>query len=172
MFINKHGTSDSCGVWFDALKDLTPKALESGIDRLNKLSAGDKFTTFPPNCLEFKALCLDFYSKLDLPKSNDAYLEIKNCAYKTNHSWSHPVIKLVAMRLPEDFLRREREHETYDLFKKAFDEVCDLVRQGHEIPDIDVQVMIERTPTKSIAQYHLQQMRLKLGASTCTKQQH
>lgn len=164
LFVSKNGTNDSNGVWYNALKELTPKALESGMERLNTLSAGDKFARFPPNCLEFKALCLDFYNALKLPKSGDVYLEIKNCAYKKNPRWSHPIVKFIAMRLPHDFLQIERDHEAFDLFTQAYNSVCNLIKQGHAIPEITVDILVERKPDRRLAQTHLQRLRQHLSA--------
>ncbi|KTD39635.1 hypothetical protein Lmor_0001, partial [Legionella moravica] len=76
LFLTKFGTHDN-GTWFDTLKGLTPKALESGMERLRNLSGNGKFAEYPPNCLQFKALCMAFYDDLKLPKASDAYWEFK-----------------------------------------------------------------------------------------------
>lgn len=79
LFISKFGVKDD-GTWFETLKDLTPLALESGMERLRQLTESAKFATFPPICLEFRAVCLGFYDDLKLPKAIEAYREIKNRA--------------------------------------------------------------------------------------------
>ncbi len=111
-------------MWFDSLKALTPKALESGMERLKSLSAGQKFCEFPPNCLQFKSLCLAFYDDLRLPKASDAYQEIKMMAYRSNQHWSHEVVKFTASRLTAKFYAIEQEQEAYALFKKSYEQVC------------------------------------------------
>jgi len=164
LFLSKHGNKDS-GVWFETLKELTPKALESGMARLTNLSAGQKFCEFPPNCLQFKSLCLAFYDDLRLPKVHDAYREIKSRAYGIDSRWSHAVVKYTAMRLPQDFYAIEQEHIAYDLFKAAFKQVCSLVKQGHPIPEVTATPRLPKVADKNIAQYYLKQMRQQLGVS-------
>ena len=113
LFISKHGVADD-GVWFATLKDLTPKALVSGVERLMTLSPGDKFCDFPPNCLQFRALCLSFYSELGLPKVMDAYREIENRMYLTNVAWIHPAVEYTAAKLGSDFLNMTKINVKYD----------------------------------------------------------
>lgn len=159
----KHGTKDR-GSWVDTLKDLTPVALESGLERLKKLSAGDKFVEYPPNCLQFKALCLAFYEDLRLPKASDAYLEIRNKAYSNKISWSHAVVKFIAQKLGIDFFDIKQEAEAYKQFKDIYNDVCHLVRQGVELPKVEARVMLVRAPDKAIAKQHLQHIKQRLGA--------
>lgn len=163
LFINKFGAEDN-GMWFETLKDLTPTALEKGMERVRKLSSGSKFCEFPPNCLQFRALCLAFYEDLQLPKAHEAYQEIKSRAYVTNPYWSHDLVKFVAKCLPEDFLKIEQEHVAYAKFKKAYEQVCHLVRQGKEIPKVTAPVMRLKAPDRNIAQHHLKQIKQMLGA--------
>ena len=163
LFINKHGAMDN-GLWLETLQELTPIALESGMTRLKNLSAGDKFTEFPPNCLQFKALCLSYYNDLKLPTLSEAYQEIKNRAYSRSIHWSHPAVKFTAQKLSIDFLTLN-ESEAYPVFKEAYEKVCHLVRQGHELPRMPNRVMLPRTPNKELARQHLQHIRLHLGAS-------
>ena len=163
LFINKHGTKDS-GLWLEALQELTPKALESGVARIKALSAGDKFLEYPPNCLQFKALCLAFYEDLRLPKASDAYQEIRNKSYSKNINWSHAAVKFTAQRLSIDFLAIKQEAEAYALFKEVYGEVCHLVRQGHALPEMQNKVMLPKTPDRELAKMHLQTIRQQLGA--------
>lgn len=143
--------------------DLTPKALESGISRLKALSTGDKFTEFPPNCLQFKALCLAFYEDLRLPSTIDAYREIRTKAYSSHLNFSHPVIKFTAGKLNVDFLKIENETEAYTIFKHAYEKVCLLVKQGHELPPMTEFPMMVRSHNKHIGRTNLTQMKKLLG---------
>ena len=163
LFIMKHGMKDR-GAWVDTLKDLTPIALESGLDRLKKLSAGDKFTEYPPNCLQFKSLCLAFYEDLRLPKASDAYLEIRNKAYCNNIYWTHAVVKFIAQKLTIDFFDIQQEAEAYKQFKLVYNDVCHLVRQGMQLPKVEHRVMVARTSNKAVAKQHLNHIKQRLGA--------
>lgn len=162
LFINKHGVNDS-GVWFAALKDLTPKALDSGIERLMSSSQGDKFCEFPPNCLQFRKLCLGFYSDLSLPSAAQAHREVLNRAYTSGPIWSHKVVKFTAKKLGDKFLDVVNEGESFAIFEKAYEQVCHLVRQGHQIPEIKEEVMLPKPKSKDVATQHLKLMRQQLG---------
>lgn len=151
-------------MWLETLQDLTPVALESGVDRIKKLSAGNKFAEFPPNCLQFKALCLAFYEDLRLPKVGEAYLEIRNKAYSKSLHWSHAAVKFTAQKLSLDFLDIRQEAEAYKHFKRAYNEVCHLVRQGHALPDMPDQVLLPKASDKAIAKRYLQTIKQQLGA--------
>lgn len=162
LFIHKHGSKDN-GLWLEILNELTPLALESGLERIKKLSAGDKFAEYPPNCLQFKALCLAFYEDLKLPKASDAYREIRNKAYTTSIYWSHSAVSFTAQRLPLEFLSL-RDTEAYPCFKAAYEDVCHLIRQGHALPNLPDRVMVSSTSNKELAKKSLQQMKHQLGA--------
>ena len=162
LFLTKNGSKDN-GAWFDALKALTPKALESGIERLRNLSGNGKFAEYPPNCLQFKGLCMAFYDDLGLPKAGDAYREITNSVYKNHSCWSHQLIEFIAKKLPDDFFKIEQDAVAYTLFKKIYIQVCDLVKQGHELPKSAEKKRIVSTRNPSVAQRHLQQMKHHIG---------
>ncbi|WP_454786166.1 hypothetical protein [Legionella sp. WA2024007413] len=164
LFISKHGVNDT-GVWFAALKDLTPKALDSGVERLMTLSKGDKFCEFPPNCLQFRALCLGFYSDLRLPSAAEAHREVLNSAYSTNPNWSHAVVKFTAKRLGLKFLEIDNEGHSFAVFKEAYERVCHLMRQGHQIPEIKEKVLCTLPQSKDIATTHLAKIRQLLGVA-------
>jgi hypothetical protein len=115
LFLNKHGIEDN-GVWFDTLCDLTPKALEKGVERLMNLNQEGKFCEFPPNCMQFRALCLDYYNELNLPKVSEAYREVINKAYNPNSCWSHEVVKFTAQKLGPEFWKEANEAKTYPVF--------------------------------------------------------
>ena len=160
LFISKYGIEDD-GVWFAALKDLTPKALLSGVERLMSLSQGDKFCDFPPNCLQFRTLCLSFYGDLRLPSVSDAHREVVNRAYLTQSPWSHPAVQFTANRLGLKFLEMTNPAASFARFKAAYEQVCHLVRQGHPIPVIKP-VSVARLPSKEVATSHLAAMRQSL----------
>lgn len=160
----KNGTQDN-GAWLDVLKDLTPKALESGMERLKALSAGDKFCDFAPNPLQFKALCLSFYEDLRLPSTIDAYREIRSKINSNTIHFTHPVIKFVAGKLDVDFLTKDDDAKTYADFKEDYEKVCLLVKQGHELPPLSERPLVVRSQTKAIGQAHLAQMKRLLGVA-------
>lgn len=122
-----------------------------------------KFAEYPPNGLQFKLLCMAFYEDLGLPKAIDAYREINNSIYKNRPHWSHELIEFIAKRLPDNFFLIEQEYVAYGLFKKIFEEVCDLVKQGHELSEPREQFKAKRISNPAIASTHLHQMKQHLG---------
>ena len=162
LFVNKNGARPN-STWFDTLKDLTPKALESGMERLKQLSMGDKFTDFPPNCLQFRALCLAFYEDLHLPSTIDAYREVRGRMYMNTIHYSHPVIKLTAQRLSIEFLDIEDVGKAYAIFKEAYESVCFLVKQGHPLPQMPERTLMIRPQTRKIGAEQLAKMKRLLG---------
>lgn len=132
------------------------------MERLRNLSAGDRFCEFPPNCLQFKALCLSFYQDMKLPKVHEAYREIKNRSY-TNAPYSHKLVKFIAYRLPADFLAIEPESVAYALFKKVYEQVSQLVKQGHAIPEVMDTLKRPSPSNPAVAKTHLSQLKRLLG---------
>lgn len=163
LFITKNGSKDN-GTWFEALNGLTPKALESGMERLRNLSGNGKFVEFPPNCLQFKALCVAFYEELRLPKVIDAYREVLRLGRDENPRWSSKLIGCIAKRMPDEFFLIEQEHLAYAVFKEVYGQVCEFVKQGHELIEPKEQHQVRRIPSRDIARTHLQQIKQHIGA--------
>lgn len=165
-FIKKNGASDS-GIWFDVLGDLSPKALETGVMRLKGLSGGTKFCDWPPNPLNMRALCMAFYEELNLPSAANAYREIKNMRSSTRKHWSHAVVKFTASRLPSGFLSGDNEQQLYMRFKAIYEQVCNLVKQGNEIPNLnDIRepaACLQAPVNRNIGHLHLAAMKQRLG---------
>lgn len=161
LFASKHGVQDS-GIWLETLQDLTPKALESGMMRLKQLKGAKAFIEFPPNCLQFRALCLSFYEELHLPKASEAFQEIRGRAYTSTNYWSHPVVKYIAHNLPDDFLLMDQEKNAYVLFEKLYQGICDLVRQGHDIPEVAEPKFLMRQPNYEMGKRYLKILKQKL----------
>ena len=162
LFLTKFGTHDN-GTWFDTLKGLTPKALESGMERLRNLSGNGKFAEYPPNCLQFKALCMAFYDDLKLPKASDAYWEFKNSVRKAIPRWSHPVIEFVAKKMPFDFFSIDHDGIAYSVFKEKYEQVCHLIQQGHDLPKIDAPHRIKPARNLEVGKGYLNQIKQHIG---------
>jgi len=85
-------------------------------------------------------------------------------AYRPNQNWSHEVVKFTASRLTAKFYAIEQEQEAYALFKKSYEQVCALVKQGHELPKVHPVVMAKKVSDKATAYQYLSQMKQRLGA--------
>ena len=164
LFVSKHGVRD-CGVWLETLQGLTPKALESGMMRLKQLKGAQTFIDYPPNCLQFRGLCLAFYEALKLPSASEAYREVKSKYYSSSTYWSHKVVKYIASKLPQNFLLIEQEARAYEIFERLYHEVCHLVRQGHDIPDVEEPRLLTVKPNYDVGKRHLSLMKRQLGVA-------
>ncbi|HAU0369082.1 TPA: hypothetical protein JBF73_07685 [Legionella pneumophila] len=162
LFTKKHGVEDN-GTWFQVLKDLTPMALHNGMNKLMTLEKGNQFCEFPPSSLQFRALCLGYYSDLKLPTPASAHREVLNRAYTKNTRWSHPVVQYTAFKLGHHFAAIENEGESFALFSDAYEQVCHLVRQGRPIPEMAQVPLMKKPQSKEVAMNHLTQMRQALG---------
>lgn len=147
-------------MWFKVLSDLTPKALESGIERLHKT---EKFLDYPPNPLQFRALCLAFYEELKLPTAASAYQEIKSIGLGLNSYAANPIIRFIASKLPEDFFLLQ-EQAAYRVFERVYSKVCHLVKQGHPLPQLKKEKQFAKKPINhAVGQAHLQKIKILLG---------
>lgn len=163
LWVSKHGAQDN-GTWLETLRDLTPKALESGMERLRTLKAGEKFCDYPPNCLQFKALCLSFYDDLQLPAAGEAYREVKaNLRLLNDSYWTHPVVRYTAAKMMEAFLSEENEALVFKSFRDAYSQVCLLAKQGHPIPDVSIDYPKKKLTNPKTAQMYLNKLREMLG---------
>jgi len=79
--------------------------------------------------------------------------------------WSHPVIKFIASKLPQNFLEIRDEKTAYALFERVYEEVCDLLKQGHELPEAKENLMLMKEPNRKLAQSYLAQMKQILRAA-------
>lgn len=137
------------------------------MERLRGLANDGKYAEYAPNSLQFKGLCLSFYDDLNLPAASFAFREIINSAYGARRIKQHPVIAFMASRLPSDFLTIESEARAWSLFKPAYEQVCDLIKQGHFLPQLSnahiSDMHLPRAQNKSVALVHLSTMRQRLG---------
>ncbi|STX59205.1 hypothetical protein [Legionella geestiana] len=166
LFTNRHGLSDN-GTWFEILGDLTPKAIDSGVKRLYATRENGKFCDFPPNPLQFRALCLAWYEEIDLPSAGAAFNEIQrhaSCAHQMG--WSHPVVRYIAAKLPADFMRIDDVQRAWKMFVPLYETACNLMRQGHVLPKVDVSPVHVHSRRREIARQHLNEIKKILGSAS------
>lgn len=124
-----------------------------------------RFKDYPPNCMQFRDICLSYYKGLNLPDVKDAYNEIKRNGYSSRPNWSHPAVKYAASKLPSEFLSIEHEGIAYDLFKKTYAKVCHIARLGFDIPEVNSPVILFKPVNKDIARHHLTRIKQHLGVA-------
>lgn len=166
LFTSKYGVKDN-GTWFEVLKDLTPMAINKGIEKLRDLEANLKFVDYPPNPMQFRALCMSWYEDLGLPKASVAYSEILLFEQYGGSRWSHPVVRYIAHKLVNNnFYGIDRDCDRYPLFLQAYEEICLHVRKGYILPEVSMQKDIRKKVTPGVSNAYLTQMKRQLGVKT------
>lgn len=169
-FLTKHGESDKNGHWFDVLRDLTPHALRGGLERLRTLKTGIKFSEFPPNAMQFRALCLAYYDEeIKLPSINKTMDEICEFVNTGSMHFSHPIIKYIASKLDDNFYIHARERRYYacrEALQKVYEVACHVLRQGFELPEVILKSRAFKKTPPEVARNHLQHIRNLIGKSS------
>jgi hypothetical protein len=158
LFLSKFGSEDTTGTWFECLKDLTPLAIENGIETLRRGGANGKYAQFPPNPVEFRMLCLDYYEHLNLPSVAVAYEEITGRANRPCAA-----VKFTAKKLGADFFEIKDERVARVIFEKMYAKVCHLVRMGHELPDEPEPLLLQKPISRDVGKSHLKALKQHLG---------
>lgn len=130
-FMNTYGEKDS-GVWYQALNDLTEDDLRKG---LTTMMRDIRFETWPPNCTQFRHLCLSTKEPL-APKTVEAFREVRQNMYCSSPQWSHPAIKLAIKCMGTKAAYAEDDAEAFKGFSAKYMQICERMAKGHPLPDI------------------------------------
>lgn len=163
LFVSTFGLKDD-GTWFSALSDLTPKAIETGINSLMRMDAGNEFCKYPPKPLEFRALCLSYYKDLGLPTVEQAFKEIQTNARLSKPRYSHAAIRYVDHMLGEEFFNSDDIKAMYATFKRHYNKVCHYIKQGHQVPDVPICLRNTPNSTTFIGNNAIINLKKHLGA--------
>jgi len=144
-FINLYGEKDP-GVWFQTLCDLTEEEIEMG---LHAMFSDERFETWPPNCTQFRHLCLKRH-KEGPPNVHKAFNEARHNLNFSKPLWSHPAVKFTVKHLGVDVVNAARADIAFAEFNALYIKVCERIRQGFEVPQVsDDEVVIKRKLTQS-----------------------
>lgn len=130
--MNQYGEKDS-GVWFQALSDLTEDRIAHG---LHSMLRDERFETWPPNCTQFRRLCLSGLEKNSLPNVHRAFSEARQNLMLKSPAWSHPAVKFTVKYVGVKTVNAARTDIAFENFSKAYNKVCERIREGHEIPNV------------------------------------
>ncbi|MDF1761025.1 MAG: hypothetical protein P1U40_10850 [Coxiellaceae bacterium] len=120
-FISSYGEKD-CGVWYEALSDLTLDDLVYGLKRvLTQVTEHERKSgeAWPPNVKEFRLLCERTLEKFGLPSVGKAFDEYESGQYVQSGYWLHPVIRR-AGQLTLKAIDSEERCERYSVFKNIY----------------------------------------------------
>lgn len=146
-FLNAHGEKD-LGVWQIALSDLQEEEIRQG---LYLMMRDKRFETWPPNCTEFRHLCLNGRKEDSLPTVHQAFNEARQNALYAHPVWSHKAVKFTVKYVGVDIVNSAYTHHAFEQFKKAYAKVCARIQEGHEVPEIT---------DEEVAFYHRKQQKL------------
>jgi len=71
--------------------------------------------------------------------------------------------EFIAKRLPDNYFSIEQEGVAYSYFKAIYEQVCNLIQQGQEIPKIDVSHRARPIQNPEVARAHLYQIKQHIG---------
>ena len=130
-FVNAYGVKDS-GVWHHALCDLTEDDFRNG---LYLMMRDARFETWPPNCTQFRQLCLKGKPGL-LPTVHQAFSEARQNALYPSPKWSHPAVKFAVKYVGVDVVNSAYTHVAFQTFEKGYAKVCARIADGYAVPDV------------------------------------
>ena len=131
-FVNQYGEKDS-GVWYQALSDLTEDSITHG---LNTMLRDERFETWPPNCTQFRKLCLSGLKSCHLPNVHRAFYEARQNVMLKSPVWSHPAVKFTVKHIGVEIVNAGRTDFAFAKFSTAYAKVCERIKEGHLVPDV------------------------------------
>ena len=114
--------------WAIAVEGFSPKQIRDG---LIKMVQDPQFKSWPPNALEFRALCLPTESDLGLPSMDEAF----NQAVGNRPGEKHPAVIYTLLKMDAFVLRRMPADAALKEFTPRWAETVRMVADGGEIPD-------------------------------------
>ena len=132
-FVNCYGESDS-GVWYQALADLHFESISHGLQAMLR---DERFETWPPNCTQFRKLCLSHAGYNVLPTVHKAWHEAHSNMKSRYPIWSHAAVKFTVKCLSVDALVAARTDIAFAKFQHIYERVCKHVQQGQIVPEVN-----------------------------------
>lgn len=131
-FVNMYGEKDS-GVWFQALSDVSEDAITFGLQAMFR---DVRFETWPPNCTQFRHLCLSGFVTHTPPSVHQAFNEARRNLESTKPVWSHAAIKFTVKHLGLEKVIAARVDVAFAQFSALYLKVCERISQGNQVPSV------------------------------------
>ena len=130
-FSSAYGT-DPTTEWEMVASNCTPEMLKRGLDRCVK-----EFESWPPNPIEFRALCLPQAEDLGLPGEDQAFAQAVG-----NVKERHPSVLLTMRNMGSDLftLRHSDEKKARKMFADEWARTINFVANGGELPEPEKQI--------------------------------
>ena len=130
-FTSAYGV-DPTPEWQMVASNCTPEMLKRGLDR-----CVEQFESWPPNPIEFRALCLPQAEDLGLPSEDQAFAQAVG-----NVKERHPSVLLTMRNMGSDLftLRHSDEKKARKMFAEAWARTVNFVANGGELPVPEKQI--------------------------------
>ncbi|MBD2857966.1 hypothetical protein IB286_03030 [Spongiibacter sp. KMU-158] len=116
-------------LWFNNLCDVDPKRILDASHRAIRESE------YLPTIRGILKYCEPDDTELGLPDSHSAYLEACRApSPKAKYDWSHPAVYHAGKACDWFFLANSSEANAYPLFRRHYDELCQRLRRGEQLP--------------------------------------
>lgn len=128
-WVHKHGTSPS-SEWITALDTVGDIGLQTALRRIGELKPNAAGEIWPPEMIDFLAMCRPSPEELGLPDLDTAY------RHACVSNWSHPVVYEAAKRIGTFEIRSMPESKSRPLFERTYRAVCAEILAGatFEVP--------------------------------------
>lgn len=115
-----------------AIGDFSPQMIKRGLDRCVQ-----EFKSWPPNPIEFRALCYPTTDELGLPTEAQAFQQAVG-----NAKQRHPAVILTLRNMGSGSfsLRRADEKTAMAMFRKQWIQTVQFVADGGELPEPEKQI--------------------------------
>lgn len=134
-FTKTYGTEDT-GVWYEALSDLTQKAVEKGFKKMlhdvENIKPGQD--VWPPNVKEFRAYCLLHQEAFGLPTIQNAFLQVMDAKYMENMYVDHPVVYYAALLVGYEKLTQVEAEKFYSEYQCVYELFSAAIINGLSFP--------------------------------------
>lgn len=160
-FVNTYGVKDS-GVWNHALSDLTETDMREG---LYLMMRDARFETWPPNCTQFRQLCLKG-KKNALPTVHKAFAEARQNALYASPVWSHPAVKFTVKYVGVDVVNSAHTFNAFQQFEKGYAKVCLRIAEGYAVPEVlDEEVSFYHREKTRTSVHHIKHNKITLRSA-------
>jgi len=153
-FINAYGERDT-GAWAQTLYDLTEADFRLG---LNNMVNDIRFETWPPNCTQFRHLCLTGLKTLGVPSVHSAFREAQHNYNLGSSNWSHCAVKLTVKILTHEVVNDGHTAEAFRRFSGVYEQVCAQIAAGIQLPEVSDEELIHKPKQSLPARPRLSQL--------------
>lgn len=147
-FLSQYGEKDS-GVWRETLEDLKKDDFARG---LKAMLRDVRFETWPPNCTQFRHLCLKKPESNTPPSVHRAFEEARrNLLFSKPRLWSHPAVKFTVKRVGLEVVNDAHTDRAFFKFSECYEGVCKRIAEGRQVPDVpESELVIAKRQTKPV----------------------